>query len=214
MLLWRCRIRGQHRGRRRRLYLPCAGDFQTTCGAGNQINCTACPSRLSGLPPLFLERFLAAAPLTLQNVSFLARSRECDCGFATPTVSAPASECTVACSSDDNELHGAGMRLSSGRQGPRLKRQVCRDRRRQSRVGPGSHKEANDIALQASTPTASKCPKSNATCPAAVTMARSVETTCFPPPPSSSRLTPRPHSRPCPASGHASRRPTSSARST
>ncbi|KAK4213137.1 hypothetical protein QBC37DRAFT_374353 [Rhypophila decipiens] len=39
-------------------------------------------------------------------------SRECYCGFATPTVLAPASKASVASSGDDNELCGAGICLN------------------------------------------------------------------------------------------------------
>ncbi len=39
-------------------------------------------------------------------------SRECYCGSTAPTVPAPASECSTACSGNDDELCGAGMRLN------------------------------------------------------------------------------------------------------
>ncbi len=117
---------------------PCAGDPTQTCGAGNRINLYSSPNvpvrgpaSLPGIASLgcFADSDTRIFPFKVTDANDMTAakcaancagypyfgtqwSRECYCGTTTPTVSAPASECSMACSGDDNELCGAGMRLN------------------------------------------------------------------------------------------------------
>lgn len=119
---------------------PCAGDSTQTCGAGNRINLYSLDNvavrgpatSLPGITSLgcfvdsgsriFPFKIIDAHDMTAAKCAANCAgypyfgtqwSRECYCGVDAPTVSAPASECNMPCTGDDNELCGAGMRLNA-----------------------------------------------------------------------------------------------------
>ncbi|KAK4460636.1 WSC containing protein [Cladorrhinum samala] len=117
----------------------CAGNPLEKCGAGNRINLYSIqnvpvrgPADLPGVTSLgcfvdtptrvFPFNLVAADDMTAAKCrdhcagfSFFGTqySRECFCGTSAPTISAPASDCSMACAGDDNEVCGAGMRLNA-----------------------------------------------------------------------------------------------------
>ncbi|KAG7289214.1 hypothetical protein NEMBOFW57_005577 [Staphylotrichum longicolle] len=117
---------------------PCAGDSTQTCGAGNRINLYCLPdgpvrkpASLSGITSLgcFVDSPNHIFPFKVTDADDMTAakcaancagypyfgtqwSRECYCGTTAPTVPAPAAECSMACSGNDDELCGAGMRIN------------------------------------------------------------------------------------------------------
>ncbi|KAK0732550.1 WSC domain-containing protein [Apiosordaria backusii] len=117
---------------------PCAGNADEKCGAGNRVNLYTndspsirAPASLPGITSLgcFVDSAARILPnniigaddmtaakcaLNCAGYDFFGTqwSRECFCGSILPTEPAPASDCSMPCSGDDNELCGAGMRLN------------------------------------------------------------------------------------------------------
>ena len=117
---------------------PCAGNPTQACGAGDRINLYSLPNvpvrgpaSLPGITSLgcFVDTASRVFPFKATDANDMTAakcaancagypyfgtqwSRECYCGTTAPTVTAPASECSMACSGDDGELCGAGMRLN------------------------------------------------------------------------------------------------------
>ncbi|KAK4203969.1 WSC domain-containing protein [Triangularia verruculosa] len=119
-------------------YFPCAGNPDEKCGAGNRVNLytndnpsVRSPASLPGITSLgcFVDNTARILPnniigaddmtaarcaLNCAGYDFFGTqwSRECFCGSILPTEQASASDCSMPCSGDDNELCGAGMRLN------------------------------------------------------------------------------------------------------
>ncbi|KAJ4315651.1 hypothetical protein N0V94_005848 [Neodidymelliopsis sp. IMI 364377] len=117
----------------------CPGNDAEKCGAGDRLNIytNAAPvaqqaAKLTGVTSLgcFVDngnrvlpnRYTSSGDMTAAKCAENCAgytyfgtqwSSECYCGNTVPTVSAPASECNMACSGNDDELCGGGMRLNA-----------------------------------------------------------------------------------------------------
>ncbi|KAK4172123.1 WSC domain-containing protein [Triangularia setosa] len=117
---------------------PCAGNPNEKCGAGNRVNLYTndspsirSPAVLPGITSLgcFVDNAARVLPNNVIGTDDMTAakcavncagydffgtqwSRECFCGSTLSTEPAPASDCSMPCSGDDNELCGAGMRLN------------------------------------------------------------------------------------------------------
>ncbi|VBB71455.1 Putative protein of unknown function [Podospora comata] len=117
---------------------PCGGDPSEKCGAGNRVNLYSndnpsirSPATLPGITSLgcFVDTAARILPHNIIGTDDMTAakcaencadydffgtqwSRECFCGSILPTEQATASDCSMPCSGDDNELCGAGMRLN------------------------------------------------------------------------------------------------------
>ncbi|KAL0943413.1 uncharacterized protein CTRU02_201299 [Colletotrichum truncatum] len=116
----------------------CSGDSNSKCGAGNRINIynnakpkVQAPATLSGASSLgcFVEAAHRVLPSKAISGSDMTAAKcatncagfdyfgtqwssECYCGNTLPTVSAPASECNMACSGKGDEVCGGNLRLN------------------------------------------------------------------------------------------------------
>ncbi|KAK4184466.1 WSC domain-containing protein [Podospora australis] len=117
---------------------PCPGNSAQKCGAGDRLNLyqntnpsVRAPASLPGITSLgcfqdtgarvLPNKIIGADDMTAAKCAENCAgypyfgtqwSRECYCGTEAPTLAAPASECNMPCSGNDNELCGAGMRLN------------------------------------------------------------------------------------------------------
>ena len=118
--------------------MKCAGKSTEFCGAGNRLDIYTNP-RISAAPTpatlsvpylgCFVDQGARALPdavlstddMTAQkcqthcagyNYFGVEYGRECWCGNAAPTVTAPATDCNMPCSGDNTKICGAGNRLN------------------------------------------------------------------------------------------------------
>ncbi|KAK4168342.1 WSC domain-containing protein, partial [Cladorrhinum sp. PSN259] len=117
---------------------PCAGDPLQKCGAGNRLNLYSIetapikgPANLPGITSLgcYVDTAARVFPYQIIGTDDMTAakcaancagypyfgtqySRECFCGTTAPTQPAPASECSMSCTGNENEFCGGGMRLN------------------------------------------------------------------------------------------------------
>ncbi|KAK4207615.1 WSC domain-containing protein [Rhypophila decipiens] len=117
---------------------PCAGDAAQKCGAGNRLNlftlaapvvrgpatlvgATSLGCFVDGEPRVLPYNIIGADDMTAAKCAAHCEgydyfgtqySRECYCGTSAPAQAAPASECSMPCAGNADELCGAGMRLN------------------------------------------------------------------------------------------------------